>query len=164
MSEELNITAAGVFSVPLDGLRTLIANAASFQEWVGVTTSEEAIDHVYVEGVDVESDGDIVLARPYALVAFDSFRDDSLSYFRGTLVACFEANIPMEHARTHREAMFSFVNTVGEVVNEIKSASLAAGALIIRTISSMNRPARSGPHDTESDYAQIWIRVEYGLE
>lgn len=161
------MTATGAFSVPLEGLRTLISESSTFQTWVSATDETEALDRVFVEGVPGVDDNDIdtlSALRPFAMVTFDSVSDSLLSFFGGTLMMMFESDISEANIKDHRAAAYEFSDTVGQIVVDVRDGSYEAGKLFIRMIESVARPARSDPKEDGGRYLQQWFKVTYGLE
>lgn len=159
---------SGVLSAPLDALATLVSESSTFQEWVEEDDAEGALEHIHIDAVtgteitDVSMDERKTIIRPFALVCFDRLGDNLLSNFSGSLLLCFEANIDPDE-ESYRDNSYSFTNKVGAIIEEIRALSYGSGYLLIRTISSVARHARSTPNDTEGDYFQQWYRITYGL-
>ena len=162
------VTPTGFLSTPVDTLRTMLANSAAFQTWVGAADATAAKARIYPFTIDEGS-----YTRPYAIVTFgdggfslnnvgtgaaDSFQD------RGQLRIFFEANVSAGNQGNHADSVYEFTNQIGAVLSDI--AALAVSGYLVISSFRVSVPSRSDAEekDAGADYFNVVVEVEYGIE
>jgi hypothetical protein len=166
------VTPAAGFSLPLDNLRDLLADCASFQTWVSALDAESAKADIYLVALSEP----VGPKRPFALIAHrepavlesraiaggvgQQFNDN------GQVELLFEATVDPADAADHAAAELRFTNAVGAIVDEMKSLAGTNGYVQVRAIGVLRGPARAHPNerDSEGDYYQVQFAVSWGLE
>lgn len=163
------ITPSGPLSLPLTNLQTILANCATFQEWVGADNAEAAKARIYLVAVDEGS-----YIRPYALVAQGDEWKRELSaggaghVFQpsGNLFLMFEANVSEAYQSDHRDAELEFTNKIGTIIKEMEALAGQSGYLTVNYINYKEEgPSRSSEdeRETQGDFYQVILEVGWGV-
>ena len=161
----MSVTPTGPLSKPLNRLRTLLSESATWQTWTGSADATEALEHIYL----VEADPDEV-TRPFAVVGFgDSYNARAeaggagqVYVDGGELFLMFEDEPDSEHSAA--DAELTFLNNVGNSLSEMLEISGTDAYLTIEEITLDWGPARSRREEgDEDDYYQIAWRVNWGI-
>lgn len=165
-------TAAGVLSLPMENLRTLLANSANFQTLVAAANAEEAKNSIHVFALDAAAG---VFTRPYALITNTPDRADyraegaaggAAHFFTdsGTLYLWFEADIAAADEDSHQDAGFVFQNTIGAIISDMKTLAGSGTYLAVNAFTMVNGPTRGSRKETDPEYYQAILEVRYGLD
>lgn len=105
-------------------LRLLVANSATFQTWVGVSTSTDALAYVHMEERENPT-------LPCALVSFPEYTVEhnatGVAYAGDReFVITFFGEIAEEDRDDNNNAINSMVNVAGEIIDEMMIASAAS--------------------------------------
>lgn len=161
-------TAAGALSLPMENLRTLLANSAHFQSWVGVADAESAKAHIYIAAID---GADVVTSRPFAMITnvpgqanFDSNAvagGGRMHFFdTGSLYLWFESAIATADQSSHQDAHFVFLNNAGEFVDDMKTLAGSGSYMAVTDFKVVNGPVRAAKEE-QTEYYQIVFEVSY---
>lgn len=160
------VTPTSIETLPAEGLRTHIANSATFRTKTGTASEAAAKARIYIERVDgtgrLGSTQQYV--APYALIA--TSEDEGHGYFggmgnNGTLEVLFEGDSDAAHL-TGEDRWYDFGNWVGAVRKEVLERASTQG-LIIRRFSGVGVPSFE-QEGNERRYLYRWYKVEWGLE
>jgi len=156
------VTPSGPLSLPLDNLRTLLANCQSFQEWVGADDAAEALAFISLVAKDTNE-------RPLALAMQAPGRGWSAqqnaggaaNWFssKGTLLLLLEDDVATEMAEP--DAELTFTNLVGDIISDIMELAGAGVYLNVTSIAIKDGPSRSFFDEKESngDYYQVVLEI-----
>ena len=147
----------------LDSLRTLIATSSTFQTWT--STASVALAKVRVYGFAEASP-----TRPCAYVGWVNGRVKRGGYISGQLKVIFEMATAAAYQQAGAEATdflsaaYDFVNSAGQVLEDMMEQSEAPGYLFIpaRGI-DFQQVARTDRED-QTDYHQLHCTIPYGLD
>lgn len=131
------VTASGIVSLPLEKLRTIIANCAAFQAWTGTADVAEATTRLHLIGPKAE-DGrkftaeELAELRPFGVIdewrvpgrpgggAWVMDRHAQGGYTpSGKLLLTFEDAVADDDSGNPDEARLAFMNRLGDVINEM---------------------------------------------
>jgi len=125
LADELTATPSGPISLPLDHMRTLLANLAAMQDWLDVGSAAEALNSIYLVAVDDPVDAPI--ATPYAVVVqgergcWSGRRTAGGAAARfagsGVIDVLFQADVAA--SLSYADAELTFTNSVGAILSEI---------------------------------------------
>lgn len=159
---------SGPFSLPLTNLQTLLANSATFQDWVDAADADEAKARIYLIAVSEGS-----YTRPYALISTGDSWERKLTAGgashcfepSGSLFLLFEANVSEANKNSHRDAELEFANKIGAIISEMETLAGQSGYLAVYSISLKAGPSRSGEDekDAQGDYYQIMFEISWGI-
>lgn len=161
----MSVTPSGSLSEPVNNLRTMLSNCATWQDWTGSETAEEAIASIFPFAVAAAD----LTSYPAAIVFLgDNFRLSSLAatgvYLpNGTLGILFIGEVPTEYASSHSDAMYDFCNKAGAIAQELHA--LNGQPLTIREISAVYGPERADATERNSigDVIEMGLEIAWGL-
>ena len=157
---------SGPLSVPLDLLRTMLSESATFQTWVAAADATEALDSIHL--VELE-EGDVV--RPLAVI--DIGEEWSSTQFAagvngtfinsGQLLLFFEADVA--EGATEGEAVIAFLDEVGGCIQDIQVLSGQGGYISIHSVEMAEPPMRAVDDEEppEGDFYRIKFVIEWGV-
>ena len=156
------VTPSGPLSLPLDNLRTLLANCPSFQTWVGAADAAEALAAISLVAVEtVERPLAIVMQAPGRGWASRQNAGGAANWFSqsGTLLILFEDDVEAEAIEP--DAELTFTNLVGAIISEMQDLAGSGGHLNVTSIAIKDGPSRSDFSEKEStgDYYQVVLEV-----
>jgi len=166
----VTVSATGPLSLPLENLRTLLANSATFKTWVGAADVTAAKDRIYLAGV-----AGTAYTRPYAVVMQAGAgglervaeADGAAKRFiaSGRLLLALEDDVPSDYQSSYADAELDFTNTIGAIISEMEALAGTSGFLAVKHIAIHSGPARSDADEKSStgDYYQIVLEVEWGI-
>ena len=159
------VAASGVMSLPLENLRTLVANSSYFQTWVSAADAAAACAHIY----RVATDPPLAAKRPFATVrhcepaefAFDA----ATGADSGAVELWFEAAIAAGNQDDHADAEFAFTNVISMILSDIVTLSHQGGYMVVREIECLDGPGRGSRDETESEgqYYVVLYKVHWGI-
>jgi hypothetical protein len=162
---------SGAISLPLSHFRTLLSNSSNFQSWVGAADATEALNSIYLVAIDEP----IASKRPFALVRqtqpgsvrHEAIAGGSVQQFldSGALEVLFEAAVASGNAASHVDAEMAFTNDIGAFFSDMEALAGSGAYLTMTAWNIAAGPARAHPDESESegDYYQMLIRVEWGI-
>lgn len=160
----MSVTPTGIWSEPLDLLRTLLSECHGVQDLFGVTSSAEAKPLITLVGADAS-----VYSLPCIVIGSGSYDVENIATghtYRdnGELYMGIETPISPEYqgADTYGDAEFEHTNTVGAILAQMMALANDGGYLLVRRFRCPNGPERSDPKDGEF-YQSIWV-LSWGLE
>lgn len=144
------VAAAGMFSLPLDYLRDMLANSSNFQTWTGTATAVAAKARTFVIGADDDE------TLPLAVVGWQSFARQSVgsgsrNHFEGS-GPLWLVLIASAASDTEENEAFTFVNNVGAIIADVEALAGQAGYLDIRSI-DLDYLERTEPNEDEAQTA-----------
>jgi len=160
------VSATGIVSLPLENLRTLVANSDDFQTWVSAASAAAAKAHIYA----VVTDPPLASKRPFACVrhcAPSEFSIDAATGAdSGAIELWFEATIAAGNRDDAADAEFAFTNVVGAIISDIITLSHQGGYMLIREIECIDGPAPNSKDETESEghYYVALYKVHWGVQ
>lgn len=127
------ITASGGVSLPLEHVRTLLANSATFQSQVGANDANEAKDYIHLQAVEADSAGTDRAVVSH-LDAEGNAIASGFSYAEGGAVrVVIEFEIPETYQDYGddelEEAELWFLNLIGAIKYEMEALAGSAGYL-----------------------------------
>lgn len=160
------VTPTGIYSLPLEHLKNMLADSATFQSWVSAANATEAKDNIHLVGIDDENAN-----SPYATIDHgDSWNIEKIAggmgnhYIdSGTLRLYMESDIPASLKSTIGDAKIDFTNNIGAIVDEMLKLAGSDTYLNIQRIDVIEQPART-TEDTEvaqSDYYNINLMIHW---
>lgn len=164
------VTATGPFSLPLENLRTLLANAAAFQTLVGAATANEALASIYRAAKD-NPDNSV----PFAVVRWPvpaewnrtSDSGGAANYFveSGAMEIIIQNPIPTALLSDSALAELHFLEQIGPIVRDMELLAGSGTYLNAYHFVPTMGPGRTHPKEKESrgQFYQVVIRVEYGV-
>lgn len=164
-----SVTATGLASLPLENLRTLLANCTSLQSWVGAADATAAKSHIHLMGKrKAAADATIPDADwPFVIVDHDdagAFADPSIEVGGGTMLVQFWAQTAADYALDPENAGLAFLNNVGAILADAQTLSLQGGYLVVRTI-DWDPEVMSDPDEVaDGPHVMSEARVAWGLE
>jgi len=165
------VTATGPVALPLENLRTLLANSSNFQTWVSAADADAAKAHIYRVAVDAP----YAAKRPFACVRhFNPAENEHESVSggagntfveRGALELYFEAAVASGHQASHADAELQFLNDVGSFLSDMDALSGTDGYLNMTGWSFLAGPQRASEDESQSegDYMQCLLRIEWSI-
>lgn len=179
----MTVTPTGILSLPLDNARTLIANSATWQNWVGAADADAAKEHIHIAGPpppsgEYFSDAEMnnlwplcVLALPPDGQGFAVRREgdgtDLVMPQRGMVMAMFEDGVDGENENSPGDAEFAFLNEIGGVLGDMLDlAGTGDGTnqyLWLRGASINRGPMREDINEQERPHHWILIDLPWGF-
>jgi hypothetical protein len=167
------VGATGILSVPMDALRTMLADSLSFQEWTNVTSNSHAMKHIFMVTPDASGDYPYPLKEtpwPFALINLDySYRNlkgsgNSPLFAPDTaLLLKFEAK-NQDYKKLGVDPAFSFLNAVGAVISDLELQSQGDGGLQILSLKIESPERRKQSYTGEpGDFYAIEIKITAGF-
>ncbi len=158
--------ASGPLSLPMEHLKTLLSNSATFQSWVGAADAAEALASIYMVRVDEET-----FTRPLAVIDigekyYSNIRSGGGANFfqkRGELLLMFEADVV--EGSTSEEAVLNFLDNVGGCLADMEELSGTPEFLSLHEIEFDEAPTRSidDEEPPEGDFYRVKFIVTWGL-
>lgn len=156
------VAAAGMFSLPLDYLRDMLANSSNFQTWTTTLNATAAKARTHVIGAADTA------TLPLAVVGWASFERESTS---GGSRNFFEGGGPIAllfvaaaGADTEENEGFTFVNDIGGILADVEALAGQAGYLDIKRI-SLEEIWRTEPDEdraqTDDDQWHAQFMIEF---
>ena len=162
------VSATGSTGKMVENLRTLVAASTTFQTWTESDDAAEALGSIHCFGAAPSA------SRPFSLVSLgenerwqragigvgDAWGPDPnpaslYLYFCGTVSATHEGNF--------EDTVFTFLNFVEGILEDIRGASGAAGSLAIQAITRSRGPEIAKNEDNANRGSQD-IEVAYEVE
>lgn len=117
-----DVTPAGLFSLPLVRLQSLLANCAAFQTWTNTLNATDAAARVHL--VEAALEGDNAVDFPCAVIwqgddfGLQVIAGGARNHFAdsGSLILWLEAEVPAEYESDPRNAQLHFMNDVGAIL------------------------------------------------
>jgi len=163
------IAGTGMISLPLENLRTLLANSSTFQDWVGAAGTPEqkivaAKNRIYLVGYDSDS-----VVRPFACISWgedwvaEAIGGGASHSFscRGSLWLLFEDAVAVANQGDHEDAAFAFTNEVGQIISDIESLAASSELFAAQSFEQQVAPRRASK-DEPVDIYQVLFRVRWG--
>lgn len=154
-------TPSGLMSLPLDHLRRLVSACEAFQTWTGAADATEALEHIHM--VELPQ-GDLV--RPFALIGFgDRWKSEQRSiqlYTKtGELFLMFEDDVAAADQASAADALFGFMNPMGDVVSEMLQLAGTDDYLNVLEMEMEVPPIRENEEDAQiaEDYYNAIFNV-----
>lgn len=172
------VTPTGELSARVDVVRTMLANCAAFQEFVGVDEEEEApatvaLDSIFVIAAyleDVKEEGQPM--SPHAIVTTGLNRSRAIAggiattfNTRGNVKVKLAGSVPSEHAGSHADAGYWFLNMVGAVLLQLRQQCGVGISEYVREVNLVGEAKRADDVEakTFSDCYTAEIEVLTGL-
>ena len=149
---------------PVDVLRSMLSNSATFQAWTGTVSAVTALDYIHVVEVDAD---DIV--RPLAIIddsageAWASTRISTGHYTDGgSLFILFEQSV--DESDTEQEALADFDETIRGCVYDMQGLA-PSGTIAIHEVTYETPPMRAtdDKQAAEGDYYRARLQVVWGV-
>lgn len=154
-------TPSGLMSLPLSHLRRLVSECEAFQTWTGAADATEALEHIHL--VELPQ-GDLV--RPFALIGFGARwkteqRSVQLYTKTGELFLMFEADVADADQASAADAIFGFMNPLGDVVSEMLEKAGTDDYLNVIELEMEEPPLRENEEDAQlnEDYYNAIFNV-----
>jgi len=164
---------ASVTTGPIAELQYLLAHCAAFQDWVNVSSSEDALDRIHIERASANA------TRPFAVIQQDqeqrreTYSGGSRFYrlLNGTFTVIFEANVSSDYVDSSYQisdadgAIAELSNPIAAIKDDMNQLGGAAGYLMITDIRQPSGVEFSDEDETpgEVPFAQVTLEVDYGL-
>ncbi len=148
--------ATGIFSLPMEHLRTLLASCDAFQTWTSTLTPATAALLIYL----VEEPAPA--AARYAIIwqgdefqsQADSFGSRNFFQDSGALMLRFVETVTDTVDRT---AEIAFTNSVGLILTDAQGLSAQGGYLDVRRFAKTAGPALSEPDERQAGVSKYWV-------
>lgn len=163
----MSVDPAGVLSLPMARLRTLVAASAAFQTWVDEETAEAAAAHVFLAAVPFASvaDANFALVQMGDTAEFEGMSTGPEFQESGELVLYFHGTISEDDLGTLPDEFFTYCNTLGAILAQMEALVRSGTYLFVRRIGLSEGPYRSAikKKAVRGDY--YWSRwtVAWGL-
>lgn len=164
-------TPDGFLSVPVDMLRTIISECATFQAWTGNPgNAASAISYIFPFGVadpDTESVQCVVTYTDGTRFWKVGGGEGNVYNVQGNLRAYFTAPIDGSLIDTESAAAYDFANRMGNIMEEIQDLSDVSGRINLVSMSLPEPPARCA-YEIEGgkveNYFEMMIDFEYSIQ
>lgn len=172
--------AAGSISKAEEYLRTMLADCDAFRTWSGAANQAKALARIHVMGLPPPENGDVHTLvelqtyRPYVIVWTNETEGFSLEadaggdrfHFAegGTLMLELNQDVPEEITNNRREIYRRFMNSIGQILDDLQQLAGTAGYLTVRRMVVVDGPNRSDRKSwsKQGDYVDVRIRLEWG--
>ncbi len=163
------LTSSGPLTSSLLGLRTILAESADFQEFVGAADAAAAEAKVHLFDYEAEPE-DLAAERPMATIWLaDAFSMEAIAWGDramldpgGDLVLEIQSG---DEAAADREAGYwAFVTWMDKIITALRDRAAVNDYLTIRAIRQLYAPRRSPPEDdpSTSGYWHCALVVSWG--
>lgn len=141
-------------ALAMEVLRTALANSAAFQAWVEAADASEALASIHYVNEKTGS-------RPLAIISNPQlFAVAAGGFQRYTVMISFEA-VPTK-VYSEEDAVIEFINTVGDIVQEMQQYD-DANAQLIAEFEAQDQPQRTREEQGQDFMYQTW-RIRTGID
>ena len=169
------VSPAGLLSLPLKRLQTLLSISSNFQTWTGAANAAAALAFIHLVAVAGQS-------RPHALIGRSpgsggargsrTIQGGSIFEHGGRLLLRFENDIASGDLALPADAEFTFTNSVGAILADLEAASGEVGDLQVTSWSETQSPQRSSRDEKQAsgggsaggEYYQATYAIEWSGE
>ena len=167
----------GSIALAQEYLRTTLADCTSFRTWVGAVNQAQALARIHHEALPPPITGsehtleELRAYRPCALIWTDVDNgfarrvvsvDSSID--SGSLGLRLAQDVGEEISHLHAEVYQRFINSVGQIVDELVGLAGLAGYLAMTSLELKSGPFRSHPdeYETVGDIQFCDLRITWG--
>lgn len=125
------MSATGRYSLPLDHMRTLLANSATFRTLVSAADVAAAKGSIFISEAEMTAAHGQQRSRPWAIVGFNSFaltRTSTTGWkAEGPLEVVIEATMPSGDQAEWQTAGITWQNKIGAMIDEMADLVVGSG-------------------------------------
>ena len=160
------VVGTGAFCLPLENLRTLLANCSAFQTWTGTAnaTAAKARISLFAENIDTLPTATITWGAQNNYASDKAFGGEGGTYIRGgNADIFFIGDLESTYAAyedTLDDLMLDFCNGIGAIMDDLDELAGTDAYLDVTGWQKVGGPMRSGKEETEK-IVELVVRVSW---